>query len=275
MDTPTAESMGALRLQGRSDTPKSHRAPQAHCPIAMGRSGAQGVPWCPRSQQTSSWTSSATSASPTWAWPATSPRRSPTPACECAHTPARPAPPPGAAPDPPVPPPQGHPRVHGAGGAAEGGGLRQQCRLVLTGLHALQAAQGVSVGSAGHSWTQLGTAEPLLPPRHRHSPFRQHKTKDKHEIDRMTLTMVGGGTGGCGQDMGGTQGVRDSWSLPGALVCAQLCVSVYPCPRSAVILWNLPQAVELPDSFSPELRSLLEGLLQRDVNRRLGCMGRG
>lgn len=23
-----------------------------------------------------------------------------------------------------------------------------------------------------------------------HSPFRQHKTKDKHEIDRMTLTMV-------------------------------------------------------------------------------------
>jgi beta-adrenergic-receptor kinase len=24
-----------------------------------------------------------------------------------------------------------------------------------------------------------------------HSPFRQHKTKDKHEIDRMTLTMVG------------------------------------------------------------------------------------
>ena len=57
----------------------------------------------------------------------------------------------------------------------------------------------------------------------RHSPFRQHKTKDKHEIDRMTLTM----------------------------------------------------AVELPDSFSPELRSLLEGLLQRDVNQRLGCMGRG
>lgn len=28
---------------------------------------------------------------------------------------------------------------------------------------------------------------PFLP---RHSPFRQHKTKDKHEIDRMTLTMV-------------------------------------------------------------------------------------
>lgn len=29
-----------------------------------------------------------------------------------------------------------------------------------------------------------------LPSMHRHSPFRQHKTKDKHEIDRMTLTMV-------------------------------------------------------------------------------------
>ena len=23
-----------------------------------------------------------------------------------------------------------------------------------------------------------------------HSPFRQHKTKDKHEIDKMTMTMV-------------------------------------------------------------------------------------
>ncbi|MEQ2215740.1 Beta-adrenergic receptor kinase 2, partial [Xenoophorus captivus] len=56
-----------------------------------------------------------------------------------------------------------------------------------------------------------------------HSPFRQHKTKDKHEIDRMTLTMN----------------------------------------------------VELPDSFTPELKDLLEGLLQRDVSKRLGCQGRG
>lgn len=30
---------------------------------------------------------------------------------------------------------------------------------------------------------------------HRHSPFRQHKTKDKHEIDRMTLTVVRPGLG--------------------------------------------------------------------------------
>lgn len=56
-----------------------------------------------------------------------------------------------------------------------------------------------------------------------HSPFRQHKTKDKHEIDRMTLTMN----------------------------------------------------VELPDAFSKELKSLLEGLLQRDVDKRLGCRGAG
>lgn len=46
-----------------------------------------------------------------------------------------------------------------------------------------------------------------------------------------------------------------------------------PWPVNTPLL--LPQAVELPDSFSPELRSLLEGLLQRDVNRRLGCLGRG
>ncbi|KAG7254759.1 hypothetical protein CRUP_026673 [Coryphaenoides rupestris] len=56
-----------------------------------------------------------------------------------------------------------------------------------------------------------------------HSPFRQHKTKDKHEIDRMTLTMN----------------------------------------------------VELPDSFTVELKGLLEGLLQRDVAKRLGCLGQG
>ncbi|CAG4971835.1 unnamed protein product [Colias eurytheme] len=62
-----------------------------------------------------------------------------------------------------------------------------------------------------------------------HSPFRQHKTKDKHEIDRMTLTMK----------------------------------------------YNVYQNVELPESFSPSLRSLLEGFLQRDINKRLGCKGRG
>ena len=56
-----------------------------------------------------------------------------------------------------------------------------------------------------------------------HSPFRQHKTKDKHEIDRMTLTMN----------------------------------------------------VDFPESMSKPMRSLLSGLLMRDVDARLGCRGRG
>ncbi|XP_076452938.1 G protein-coupled receptor kinase 3-like [Babylonia areolata] len=56
-----------------------------------------------------------------------------------------------------------------------------------------------------------------------HSPFRQHKTKDKHEIDRMTMTM----------------------------------------------------SIDLPDSMSAEMKGLLEGLLKRDVEDRLGCRGRG
>ncbi|KAG7277799.1 hypothetical protein CRUP_026100 [Coryphaenoides rupestris] len=33
--------------------------------------------------------------------------------------------------------------------------------------------------------------------------------------------------------------------------------------------------VELPDSFTVELKGLLEGLLQRDVAKRLGCLGQG
>lgn len=56
-----------------------------------------------------------------------------------------------------------------------------------------------------------------------HSPFRQHKTKDKNEIDKMTMTML----------------------------------------------------IELPESMDNEVRSLLELLLHRDVDKRLGCMGRG
>jgi hypothetical protein len=37
----------------------------------------------------------------------------------------------------------------------------------------------------------------------------------------------------------------------------------------------LQQSVELPDSFSKELRGLLEALLVRDIDKRLGCKGRG
>lgn len=48
-------------------------------------------------------------------------------------------------------------------------------------------------------------------------------------------------------------------------------VSDWHCSNSHALFKN----VELPDSFSPELKSLLEGLLQRDVAKRLGCQGQG
>ena len=146
---------------------------------------------------------------------------------------------------------QRHPRLHGTRGAAEGGSVRQQRRLVFTGLHALQAAPRVSAGTEGAEGGQApGARLSRTPCGCRHSPFRQHKTKDKHEIDRMTLTMV-------------------SWGSLGRCATALACLC--GCEQPNLCL----QAVELPDSFSPALRSLLEGLLQRDVNQRLGCMGRG
>ncbi|XP_059974530.1 beta-adrenergic receptor kinase 2 isoform X2 [Mesoplodon densirostris] len=92
------------------------------------------------------------------------------------------------------------------------------------GTHGYMAPEVLQKGTAYDSsadWFSLGCM--LFKLLRGHSPFRQHKTKDKHEIDRMTLTMN----------------------------------------------------VELPDIFSPELKSLLEGLLQRDVSKRLGCHGRG
>lgn len=72
-----------------------------------------------------------------------------------------------------------------------------------------------------------------------HSPFRQHKTKDKHEIDKMTMTMV----------------IRFSQEVKRE---------------------DLPsfQTIELPETMTNELRTLLEGLLQREVEKRMGCMGR-
>ncbi|KAJ8400051.1 hypothetical protein AAFF_G00400900 [Aldrovandia affinis] len=92
------------------------------------------------------------------------------------------------------------------------------------GTHGYMAPEVLQKGTAYDSsadWFSLGCM--LFKLLRGHSPFRQHKTKDKHEIDRMTLTMN----------------------------------------------------VELPDSFSAELKCLLEGLLQRDVAKRLGCLGRG
>ena len=35
------------------------------------------------------------------------------------------------------------------------------------------------------------------------------------------------------------------------------------------------QNVEFPDSMSVEMKGLLEGLLKRDVDERLGCRGQG
>ena len=35
------------------------------------------------------------------------------------------------------------------------------------------------------------------------------------------------------------------------------------------------QGIDLPDTFTPELRDLLESLLRRDVPDRLGCSPRG
>ncbi|CAH2012276.1 unnamed protein product [Acanthoscelides obtectus] len=92
------------------------------------------------------------------------------------------------------------------------------------GTHGYMAPEVLSKGTAYDSsadWFSFGCM--LYKLLKGHSPFRQHKTKDKHEIDRMTLTMN----------------------------------------------------VELPDSFSKELKSLLEGLLQRDIDKRLGCKGQG
>uniref|UniRef100_A0A8I3SBB3 G protein-coupled receptor kinase n=5 Tax=Canidae TaxID=9608 RepID=A0A8I3SBB3_CANLF len=92
------------------------------------------------------------------------------------------------------------------------------------GTHGYMAPEVLQKGAAYDSsadWFSLGCM--LFKLLRGHSPFRQHKTKDKHEIDRMTLTVN----------------------------------------------------VELPEAFSPELRSLLEGLLQRDASKRLGCHGGG
>ena len=71
-----------------------------------------------------------------------------------------------------------------------------------------------------------------------HSPFRQHKTKDKHEIDKMTMSMV---------------------------FFVFILNSIFK---------FLFKTIELPETMSNEMRTLLEGLLQRDVDKRLGCMGK-
>lgn len=62
---------------------------------------------------------------------------------------------------------------------------------VPRGTHGYMAPEVLSKGTAYDSsadWFSFGCM--LYKLLKGHSPFRQHKTKDKHEIDRMTLTMV-------------------------------------------------------------------------------------
>lgn len=59
------------------------------------------------------------------------------------------------------------------------------------GTHGYMAPEVLSKGTSYDSsadWFSFGCM--LYKLLKGHSPFRQHKTKDKHEIDRMTLTMV-------------------------------------------------------------------------------------
>jgi len=115
----------------------------------------------------------------------------------------------------------GHVRISDLGLACDFSKKRPHASV---GTHGYMAPEVLSKGTAYDSsadWFSFGCM--LYKLLKGHSPFRQHKTKDKHEIDRMTLTMN----------------------------------------------------VELPDTFSPELKNLLESLLQRDVDKRLGCGGPG
>jgi len=115
----------------------------------------------------------------------------------------------------------GHVRISDLGLACDFSKKRPHASV---GTHGYMAPEVLSKGTAYDSsadWFSFGCM--LYKLLKGHSPFRQHKTKDKHEIDRMTLTMN----------------------------------------------------VELPDNFSIELKNLLESLLQRDVDHRLGCCGGG
>ncbi|XP_070619503.1 LOW QUALITY PROTEIN: G protein-coupled receptor kinase 3 [Erythrolamprus reginae] len=115
----------------------------------------------------------------------------------------------------------GHARISDLGLACD---FSKKKPHASVGTHGYMAPEVLQKGTSYDStadWFSLGCM--LFKLLRGHSPFRQHKTKDKHEIDRMTLTVN----------------------------------------------------VELPDSFSLELRALLEGLLQRDITKRLGCQGGG
>ncbi|CAH8670154.1 unnamed protein product [Dicrocoelium dendriticum] len=115
----------------------------------------------------------------------------------------------------------GHVRISDLGLACDFSRRKPHASVGTHGYMAPEVLQKGCPYDSSADWFSLGCM--LYKLLRGHSPFRHHKTKDKHEIDRMTMTM------------------------------------------------NL----DFPDSMSADMRSLLEGLLARDVDCRLGCMGRG
>ena len=81
----------------------------------------------------------------------------------------------------------GHVRISDLGLACDFSKKRPHASV---GTHGYMAPEVLSKGTAYDSsadWFSFGCM--LYKLLKGHSPFRQHKTKDKHEIDRMTLTM--------------------------------------------------------------------------------------
>lgn len=69
--------------------------------------------------------------------------------------------------------------------------VNSHLNFIYRGTHGYMAPEVLSKATAYDSsadWFSFGCM--LYKLLKGHSPFRQHKTKDKHEIDRMTLTMV-------------------------------------------------------------------------------------
>ncbi|CAH8827376.1 unnamed protein product [Trichobilharzia szidati] len=115
----------------------------------------------------------------------------------------------------------GHVRISDLGLACDFSRRKPHASVGTHGYMAPEVLQKGCPYDSSADWFSLGCM--LYKLLRGHSPFRHHKTKDKHEIDRMTMTM----------------------------------------------------SLDIPDGMSCEMRSLLEGLLARDVCNRLGCMGRG
>ncbi|XP_010222159.1 PREDICTED: beta-adrenergic receptor kinase 1-like [Tinamus guttatus] len=83
----------------------------------------------------------------------------------------------------------GHVRISDLGLACDFSKKKPHASVGTHGYMAPEVLQkGVAYDSSA-DWFSLGCM--LFKLLRGHSPFRQHKTKDKHEIDRMTLTMAG------------------------------------------------------------------------------------